>query len=307
MVMKCIFGSHLYGCDTPESDKDYKGIYLPNIEDCILNKIPKSFSKTSGDDRSKNTKEDIDEEIYSLQYFIELACEGQTIALDMIHCNDECLIENSDIWEEIRKNRNKFYTKNLKAFVSYCRTQSAKYGIKGSRLNTSQEVLNFLNTYKGKSYKLQDVWDKLPSLEHTYILDDPKNKDIKLYQVCGKKFQSTSKINYIIPILEKFYNDYGERAKLAKENKNIDWKSLSHAIRAALQTKEILTTMDLVFPLKDAKLLLDVKQGKLDYTTEIAPMLENLMDEVEELSKLSTLPEKVDRKFWDDFIVSCYL
>ena len=305
--MKCIFGSHLYGCDTPESDKDYKGIYLPNIEDCILNKILKNFSKTSGDDRSKNTKEDIDEEIYSLQYFIELACEGQTIALDMIHCNDECLIENSDIWEEIRKNRNKFYTKNLKAFVSYCRTQSAKYGIKGSRLNTSQEVLNFLNTYKGKSYKLQDVWDKLPSLEHTYILDDPKNKDIKLYQVCGKKFQSTSKIDYIIPILEKFYSDYGERARLAKENKNIDWKSLSHAIRAALQTKEILTTMDLVFPLKDAKLLLDVKQGELDYTTEVAPMLERLMDEVEELSKLSTLPEKVDRKFWDNFIVDCYL
>ena len=305
--MKCIFGSHLYGCDTPESDKDYKGIYLPNIEDCILNKIPKSFSKTSGDDRSKNTKEDIDEETYSLQYFIELACEGQTIALDMIHCNDECLIENSDIWEEIRKNRNKFYTKNLKAFVSYCRTQSAKYGIKGSRLNTSQEVLNFLNTYKGKSYKLQDVLDKLPSLEHTYILDDPKNKDIKLYQVCGKKFQSTSKIDYIIPILEKFYSDYGERARLAKENKNIDWKSLSHAIRAALQTKEILTTMDLVFPLKDAKLLLDIKQGKLDYITEVAPMLERLMDEIEELSKLSLLPEKVDRKFWDDFIVDCYL
>lgn len=62
----------------------------------------------------------------------------------------------------------------------------------------------------------------------------------------------------------------------------------------------------MIFPLKDAKLLLDVKKGKLDYTTEIAHLLEDLMDEVEELSKNSDLPDKVDRKFWDEFIISCY-
>ncbi len=45
-----------------------------------------------------------------------------------------------------------------------------------------------------------------------------------------------------------------------------------------------------------------VKQGKLDYLTEVAPVLESLMEEVEELSLKSTLPETVDRKFWDQFI-----
>jgi len=35
--MKCIvemvFGSHLYGTDTPESDKDYKGVFMPARDD----------------------------------------------------------------------------------------------------------------------------------------------------------------------------------------------------------------------------------------------------------------------------------
>lgn len=43
--------------------------------------------------------------------------------------------------------------------------------------------------------------------------------------------------------------------------------------------------------------------GQLHYANELANKLDNLMDEIEELSKNSNLPEKVDRKFWDDFLI----
>jgi hypothetical protein len=97
---------------------------------------------------------------------------------------------------------------------------------------------------------------------------------------------------------------------LAAENKNIDWKAISHALRAADQTKEILTENNLIFPLKMAPFLVKGKQGKLDYLAEVAPVLESLMEEVEELSQRSNLPETVERKFWDQFIcdaVECEL
>ncbi len=42
-----IFGSHLYGTDTLESDHDFKGIFLPNKEDVYLGKISKSISLSS--------------------------------------------------------------------------------------------------------------------------------------------------------------------------------------------------------------------------------------------------------------------
>jgi len=89
---------------------------------------------------------------------------------------------------------------------------------------------------------------------------------------------------------------------LAAENKNIDWKAVSHALRAAYQTKEILTEGTITFPLRNADFLRKIKQGKLDYLSEVGPLLETLMEEVESLAVASNLPETVDRKFWDQFI-----
>lgn len=77
--------------------------------------------------------DDVDVEIYSLHYFIHLACQGETVALDMLHAPDEMIEVSSPLWEEIVKLRDRFYTKNLRAFIGYARRQAAKYGINGTR------------------------------------------------------------------------------------------------------------------------------------------------------------------------------
>jgi len=299
-IVKMKFGSHLYGTDTENSDIDYKGVFLPSREEILLGDIPKCKSFTTGNYEDKNSPSDLDEEIYSLHYFIKLACGGQTVAMDMLHAPEEFLIETSKIWQAIVRHKNKFYTKNLNSFVSYARRQASKYGIKGSRLNAVSRVLSLLKLNDPK-LKLRNIWDQLPRIEHCYETGvDPNG--LRQFQICGKILQESSSIGYVIPILEKFYDDYGHRAKLAAENKNIDWKAISHALRAALQTKEIMTQGTISFPLKDAPFLMKVKAGKLDYTTEVAPVLESLMDEVEKLVSHSDLPEKVDIDYWDRFI-----
>ena len=300
IIVKMKFGAHLYGTATSDSDVDYKGIFMPTKGEVLLGRIPKSHSHSTGKEASRNTKNDIDVEIYSFHYFIKLACDGQTVAMDMLHAPEEMMLQSSNIWKAIIKNRHKFYTKNLKSFIDYARRQASKYGIKGSRINAALQVLELLKK-EDPLKKMREIWDELPRMEHCYdIAPDPNG--MRQYQVCGKSFQESATIGYVIPILEKFYNDYGQRARLAAENKNIDWKAVSHALRAAYQTREILTKKNLVFPLETAPFLMEVKQGKLDYLTEVAPVLESLMEEVEELSLNSTLPESVDRKFWDQFI-----
>ena len=300
IIVKMKFGAHLYGTATSDSDVDYKGIFMPTKDEVLLGRIPKSHSHSTGKDESKNTKSDIDVEIYSLHYFIKLACDGQTVAMDMLHAPKDMILQSSNIWKAIIKNRHKFYTKNLKSFIDYARRQASKYGIKGSRINAALQILELLKK-EDPSKKMREIWDELPRIEHCYdIAPDPNG--MRQYQVCGKSFQESATIGYVIPILEKFYNDSGRRARLAAENKNIDWKAISHALRAAYQTKEILTENNLIFPLKMAPFLMKVKQGKFDYLTEVAPVLESLMEEVEELSLSSTLPETVDRKFWDQLI-----
>ncbi len=300
IIVKMKFGAHLYGTATPDSDVDYKGIFLPTKEELLLGRVPKSHNYSTGSEESRNTKNDMDFELYSFHYFIKLACDGQTVAMDMLHAPENMILQKSKTWDAIVKNRQKFYTKNLRSFIDYARRQASKYGIKGSRINAALQVLEILKK-EDSSKKMREVWNQLPRVEHCYdVAPDPNG--MRQYQVCGKSFQESATIGYVIPIVEKFYNDYGRRAKLAAENKNIDWKAVSHALRAAYQTKEILTENTINFPLRTADFLIKVKQGKLDYLSAVGPVLETLMEEVESLALTSNLPETVDRKFWDQFI-----
>jgi len=53
VVVELLFGSHLYGLNTPESDKDYKGIVLPTAEDILLGHTSFHIDKSTGNDKSK--------------------------------------------------------------------------------------------------------------------------------------------------------------------------------------------------------------------------------------------------------------
>lgn len=299
-IVKMVFGAHLYGTATRNSDIDYKGVFLPSKEEVLLGRIPKCHNYSTGTNASKNTPEDTDYELYSLHYFIKLACDGQTVALDMLHAPAAMILEKSPIWDAIVANRRAFYTKNIQSFADYARRQASKYGIKGSRLNAVALVLDILKK-EDPATKIRAVWDKLPRVEHCFDIE-PDANGMRQFQVCGKSFQESASIGYVIPILAKYHEDYGHRAKMAAENKNIDWKAVSHALRATYQVKEILTEGTITFPLREAGFLMKVKEGTLDYSSEVAPVLEMLMDEVEDLLRNSSLPERVDTEYWDRFI-----
>ena len=261
LIVKMIFGAPLYGMATERSDADYKGVFLPSREEILLGRIPKCRSFTTGTSSSKNISADIDEEIYSLHYFIRLACEGQTVAMDMLHAPGEFLIETSHIWDLILSERQRFYTKKLGAFAAYARRQAAKYGIKGSRLASAGQVLALLKAQKPDE-RLRRIWDKLPRIEHCHELG-PDPHGMRQYQVCGKTFQESVAIAHVITILEKFVTEYGQRARLAAENKSVDWKAVSHALRATIQIREILIHNTIRYPLAEAPFLKEVKSGRL--------------------------------------------
>jgi len=168
-LVKMLYGAHLYGAATENSDLDYKGVFMPHADDLLLCSVPKSYSaSTKKGVVERNRPDDIDSEFYSLHYFIKLALEGQTVAIDMLHAPPECIIDSSPIWRRIVKNRSKFYTKNLKAFIGYARRQASKYGTRGSRLNAAQEMMDLLKSYHSDD-KLLSLWHRLPTREHLIL------------------------------------------------------------------------------------------------------------------------------------------
>jgi hypothetical protein len=319
LIVKMKFGSHLYGTDTPDSDLDFKGVFLPKVGELLLGPTfkgtyVKTISNNTNATDGKNTSSDVDEEFYSLHYFLKLALEGQTVALDMLHAPQSAILESSHLWKSLVEQRSRFHTKNLKAFIGYARRQAAKYGIKGSRLAEVRMVARFfeksLNRMKwNEDLRLRDVWDHLPKGEHIHFHSGASEKQdsmsLRMYEVCGKKFQETASVNYVLPILVRFIAEYGVRAQQAAQNKGVDWKALSHAMRAAYQVKELFTKGTMTFPRPERKLLKAVKSGVMDFKV-IQNELEETMKEVEALAVQSTLPERADRRFVEKFIHKAY-
>lgn len=300
-LVRMKFGSHLYGTATPESDTDIKGVFLPELRDLLLARAPRHQHTSTGDNSTKNTPADVDVEMFSLHSFVDEACKGETFAIDMIHAPPHMLLSTSPVWEALRSHRSRFYSRNLKAFVGYARRQAAKYGIKGSRLASARVVLELMQKTDTGQWlnppRMEELHAKLIELdlEHVYL-------EAEWVQVCGKKLLWNARISEYLSTIRRFVSEFGDRAQQAELNQGIDWKALSHALRAAFEVREILTRGDLVFPLHDAPYLLQVKKGLLPFA-DVQSRLEREMDELEKLAATSTLPAQVDRDWWDSWLL----
>lgn len=317
-IMKGYFGSHLYGTSTPESDVDFKEIYVPHARDILTGNVKEHMSKNTNNTSSKNTKDDVDHELYSLKYFFKLAADGETVALDMLHTPPSLVVKSDlpDVWKYIQDNRSRFYTTNMKSYLGYVRKQASKYGVKGSRLAVLRQALKRSNEWgqyfdNGVVIRLSHMKNVLPVGEFASWVETENEKTGKqtFYNLLDRKFQDTLTNKEFNAILVKLEENYGERARKAEANEGIDWKALSHACRGGLQLLEIYKTGDLVYPLQDAPFILDVKLGKHTFKT-VQEFLEDIVDQVEHASEQAAkngMQQKVDMSFWDDFLEQVYL
>lgn len=284
-------GSTMYGTALPESDKDYIGVYIPLKEDMYLNSFKHHI---------RLQEDNLDINIWSIHEFLKLACDGETLAIDLLHSPYNCwVLYDLHVWPWLVSKKNLFYTKGMSKFVSFSMVQANKYSIKGERVKAVRDVVVFLKKY-ADDVRLGLIWDKLPKGPHINFLNDAK--PVKLYEICGRKFQETVKISYILGNLEKVLTDYGKRAKLAENNDGVDWKSLSHAIRAAEQVYWILKHGSYSFPLKNSNFIKQVKMGKIDIKV-VRTALDAYMQRIEEEINNSDLQETVDREFWDKWLI----
>lgn len=97
MLFKMLGGSNSYGLNTPESDVDYRGVFV-NTEP----------SKILGLEKMEHMQKQEAEDVvyYEFRKFFELLRGGNTGALELLFA-EECL-ETTDTFEEVRANKTKF-------------------------------------------------------------------------------------------------------------------------------------------------------------------------------------------------------
>jgi predicted nucleotidyltransferase len=313
IIFETKFGSHIYGTSTPKSDVDYKGIYLANYNDIILNKVKDSIVTTTRKDRSegvRNSAEDIDREYKELRRFLNDAISGQTYALDMLYTPQEFYIKTSPIWESVIKERHRFLSKSMNAFLGYIRQQTGKYAMKGTRMAAVVSTVEFLRGVN-PSLLLNEVWDQIPKNDYVRLIEHEMmtNKELHtevMLSVLEKKFQKNVKVKFVLDTLEKFYEEFGGRSQQAMDNQGVDWKAICHAYRACYQLLDIANEGSIIFPLKQAEYVLKVKNGNLSWKDVVQDELPELMNRAMEAIDTANLPNEVDRTYWDEFIIKTY-
>lgn len=317
------FGSHIYGTNLPTSDQDFKAVAIPDKRDIILQRAFKTINTSTGDDKSRNTADDVDHETFSLHYFMKLLTEGQTVCLDMLFTPEKFYTYGPNYyWLMLKSFNHKLITKKMSAFAGYCQGQAAKYGLKGSNLAGYEAAVDFFGPLNPQmkimdanpqllvdslvNEKIKAVNGKESPLAQIVYIKNNHGVDEAYLQVGPKtKVPFNAKCGLAYQIYKEQYNKYGDRAKLAQTNEDVDWKALMHAVRVCYEAIELCKTGYITFPRPEAALLLQIRKGELPYE-QVAEMIEQGLIDLTAAKDASTLPAEPDYKWIEDFVVDVY-
>ncbi len=315
LIVEMCFGSHLYGTDTPQSDIDLKSVYLPEPRDILLQRVKATIVVTPPKPPGqKNAPGEVDRETYSLQRFLGLLAEGQTMALDMLFAPESAMtMPPAPLWREIQANAHRLVSRRAATFLGYCRRQANTYGVKGSRVAATRKALGVLQEAEarlGGTAKLGEAAGELEALaaaEHIAIVSLPTagGKPLRYLEVCGHKAPFTASIKNAREIAGRLLEEYGHRALQAERNEGVDWKALSHAVRIGREAVELFKTGRIALPRPDAQHLLRIKQGGLPYHA-VTEEIEGLLAEIENAAAGSSLPEAPDLEFIEELVIRAY-
>lgn len=303
IIFECKTGSHLYGTNTPKSDEDYMGVFLPSTEDLFgLENCPTEWTQNVKiSDGERNSIGDIDRKYFSIKKFLTLLAAGQSNQVEMFFAPDEAIITTSPEWELIRANKDLFISQNsVTPILGFAVAQSYKAVVKGENLNLIRGLIKaiegefFLNSSQRDITLNPDAIfvKKYHSAKHTTIQDcigmnnsngaftlfgsEVKflvgDDDIYLIEIAGRKIQTTNSIRHLYEKLNELEARYGTRSEDAAQ-KGQDYKSLHHAYRLLILAKELKSTGRVTLPMKpeDVEFLMKIKRGeyRADYFDEL--------------------------------------
>lgn len=309
-------GSQLYGTNDESSDTDYKCIFVPDKSTLLLGEANFHYKAGSNPSNEKNTSVDIDCDLDSVQKWLKSVRDGETGALDILFSvfDKTSTVYIDPTFEEfVKTNYLKLLSKRPSAFVGYCNGQAKKYSIKGERYN---ELKSFIALYKDFSYNgeaslssrfitLKTLTQKVGFKYVSFVMapGPRKTTEIEYLEVLGRKFAPSVSQEFLLDKLETLLAEYGERAKDC--HTNVEWKSLSHAVRVVDEVVELLSTNFITFPLPNAAFIYKVKRGTVELQ-EVLDYISLQMSNADKLMITSKLPEKANKQIMDDYILSLY-
>jgi hypothetical protein len=330
ILAKVIVGSQAYGTNTPESDIDYRGIYLQD---------KKTFFSIQNESFFGVNK---DESYQEMGKALELMYKGNPNMIELLFSPEDCIVETSDFFNELRGLRDKFLSKQLfKTFGNYAKTQIEKASAKDKFINWNEDrkkpkeftdfcfVLDNYHTIPLKEYMdtnailLSDIAiTNTPHISDLYsCFITKKGNGLKLNGTNGLVYSSIEKgiysDFYLIYNKDAYtkhvsdYNNYINWTKIRNEQRYIDnlsheskydGKNIMHCKRLLEMCVELAETNTLNIRRNNVDYLLSIKKGKVDLDKILDDCNQDI-SKLNELSMKSSLPDSVDYDFVNDLVV----
>lgn len=267
-VCEITVGSIMYGTNTPNSDIDKVGVFIaPENYYLGLDKIEEvDLSTVSKQDNGKNDKDAIDRKFYEIRQFFRLALQNNPNIIELLFAKDTVNF-TTPIWKTITDNVEYFLdgTQIRNRFIGYAISQKKKMFIK----HENYDILN-------EAYRI------LEDSDCKFISDDECFKKFEFrcninteYRVADIFIPRNSSVKRAMEILQTRLGRVGNRQDLILQY-GYDTKFSSHLLRILLEGRELLSTGNLIFPLKDKEFIKSIKEGnyKIEEVISIADSLE---------------------------------
>jgi len=293
-ILEMVTGSHLYGTNTETSDTDMLGVFIPDEQFYFglqtVDEVDLSIVSKNEDGKNNSDAEDI--KFYSLNKFVKLAMDNNPNILSQLFCNEQNIVFQNEYGKELLANKQLFPWKGLaQKYIGYAKSQSHKMVIKVSNYDSFQLAYDWLQekmyirnettNYEASRLLAEFRSDGVPGMKfydsHCTIGDINLSLTDKLSKVFNKVVDRMSKVGN----REELYTKYG-----------FDTKFSMHVVRLLIEGKELLTTGNLNYPLKEKQTLLDIRNGKWTQN-EILKFADDGVKELDSLvitSKLSNKP-----------------
>ena len=291
------FGSDLYGTRVEGiSDTDVRGIFLPMEAPASLEEacMQKGVHASTGVSDQKNGPQDEDMDLLPLERWLcQMLPLGNTGALDLLFAptNPSCTLYCHEGMREVFDNAKTFLNlANGTGCLAYCQGQGKSYGMAGTRLGVLYRALRILERVDGRK-RLEEVAEEI-------VAEIATPQYCKLAEDRGlvlaeQWHMGRTRVDEVLPRLKKTLQPNIERIELAREDRDIDWKAMSHAVRAIRQQEELLSTGTLRYPLACREEILRIKKGECTFA-EVEELVRSGLASLEEMRKVSAFVTSPD-------------
>lgn len=322
-IFRYVSGSQQYGTNNPESDTDYRGVFIAPLNyafdifqtsfvsgvirqnlnsamDAIddlnfidaKNNIKKALETDKGDlSLSVETvhKIDNDEELQELRKFMKLAAGSNPNIIEFLYVEDLIDICTPE-WEKVRENRHLFLSKKARyTFAGYAIQQLKRVKLhRGYLLNPPSHQPTRQEFGLSEMSKIpKDHQNAILSLPDEWVADHAKEMVLK-----EKQYASA------LQLWNSYHKWARERNPLRKELEHkfgFDTKHSLHLIRLCRMAEEILKDGKVIVRRPDAEELKGILRGEWKYE-DIEAVADNLDSRLDALYKASPLQETPNHK-----------